>query len=392
MPRALCQDAVSLARALEFNDTLATLNFTHNPIGEVGTAALAQVIKFNTTIREVSLANTVLNSQACALLSDALIMNRTLESLNLEKNRIAAQGARFLADALGANETLRSLWLDGNQIEDAGAKAIAAALAEEGGSRLERLSLANTGVTESGAEALGDALVGNLWLRRLTMAKIDLAPQVLLGRVQEGEESAAASKGLQTIDLSGQALSATLDYPIVCRLAARNPRLARLRLSRAGLCGVTSGGRGRRSLAGLRSLALTLKAAPPRLVVLDIGHNFIDDSAIEVIAAGLEENQVLTNLILQGNGIGDKGMTILAAALPSSIVELDLSNNPAVGEKGGKAIALFLLDFVRSANLRRLDVTMCNLGDEGLVSLAEGVGAAKGLEWLGVARNLNDPG
>lgn len=85
-------------------------------------------------------------------------------------------------------------------------------------------------------------------------------------------------------------------------------------------------------------------------------------------------------------------MTILAAALPSSIVELDLSNNPAVGEKGGKAIALFLLDFVRSANLRRLDVTMCNLGDEGLVSLAEGVGAAKGLEWLGVARNLNDPG
>lgn len=31
------QDAVSLARALEFNDTLATLNFTHNPIGEVRT-------------------------------------------------------------------------------------------------------------------------------------------------------------------------------------------------------------------------------------------------------------------------------------------------------------------------------------------------------------------
>lgn len=30
------QDAVVLARALEFNDTLATLTFTHNPIGEVG--------------------------------------------------------------------------------------------------------------------------------------------------------------------------------------------------------------------------------------------------------------------------------------------------------------------------------------------------------------------
>lgn len=83
---------------------------------------------------------------------------------------------------------------------------------------------------------------------------------------------------------------------------------------------------------------------------------------------------------------------MLAAALPPSIVELDLSNNPAVGPKGGKAIALFLLDFVRSANLRRLDVSMCNLRDEGLTSLAAGVGACKGLEWLGVARNLNDPG
>eukprot|EP00752_Nemacystus_decipiens_P009822 g8764.t2 len=385
-------DAVSLARALEFNDTLATLNFTHNPIGEVGTAALAEMIKFNTTIREVSLANTVLNSQACALLADALIMNRTLESLNLEKNRIAAQGAQFLATALGDNETLRSLWLDGNQIGDAGAQSIAAALAVEGGSRLERLSLANTGITDTGAAALGDALVGNVWLKRLVMAKLELAPQVLQGRGEGGEGAAATSKGLQTIDLSGQALSATLDYPIVCRLIAGNPRLARLRLSRAGLCGVTSGGRGRRSLVGLHSLALTLKAAPPRLVVLDIGLNFVDDEAMEVVSRGLEKNRVLTTLVLQGNGISEKGMTFLAASLPSSIVDLDLSNNPAVGERGGKALARFLLDFVRSANLRRLDVSMCNLRDDGLASLAEGVEAAKGLEWLNIARNLNDPG
>lgn len=53
------------------------------------------------------------------------------------------------------------------------------------------------------------------------------------------------------------------------------------------------------------------QAAPPRLVVLDIGHNFIDDSAIEVIATGLEENRVLTNLILQGNGIGEKVSTVV---------------------------------------------------------------------------------
>ena len=87
-----------------------------------------------------------------------------------------------------------------------------------------------------------------------------------------------------------------------------------------------------------------------------------------------------------------QGVSILAASLPSSIVDLDMSNNPAVGPRAGIAIGRFLVDFVRSANLRRLDVSMCNLGDEGLVGLAEGVEAAKGLDWLGVARNLNGPG
>ena len=50
----------------------------------------------------------------------------------------------------------------------------------------------------------------------------------------------------------------------------------------------------------------SIQAAPPRLVVLDIGLNFVDDEAMEVVARGLEKNRVLTTLVLQGNGIGEK--------------------------------------------------------------------------------------
>ncbi|CAN0065691.1 unnamed protein product, partial [Sphacelaria rigidula] len=279
---------------------------------QVGTAALAEVIKFNTTLRDVSLANTVLNPQGCALLADALFMNRNLVSLNLEKNRIGAAGAKFLAAALSANQSLRHLSLDGNDVGDEGAISLAGALSPEGGSRLERISLANTGITEVGAAVFGDALVGNLWLQKLVVNKQELQPQILQG-MEAGDGSGAgagdgvssSSRGLQTIDLSGQALSATLDYPIVCRLAAKNPRLARLRLSRAGLCGVTAAGRGRRSLVGPRSLAVTLKGAPPRLVVLDLSRSFVDDVGVQAICrGGLEHNRVLTNLILSGNSIG----------------------------------------------------------------------------------------
>lgn len=38
------QDAVFLARSLEFNDTLATLNFTHNPIGEVSKGVRDEIL------------------------------------------------------------------------------------------------------------------------------------------------------------------------------------------------------------------------------------------------------------------------------------------------------------------------------------------------------------
>lgn len=110
----------------------------------------------------------------------------------------------------------------------------------------------------------------------------------------------------KTIDFSGKSLSATLDYPVICRLTAKNARLARLRLSCAGLCGVGWGGRGRRSTVGPISIALTLEANPPRLVVLDVSRSFVDDAAVEAMAAGLEKNHVLTTLALQGNNIGEQ--------------------------------------------------------------------------------------
>lgn len=83
-----------------------------------------------------------------------------------------------------------------------------------------------------------------------------------------------------------------------------------------------------------------------------------------------------------------QGAIVLSSCLPSSLVDLDLSDNPALGKRGGGAIARFLLDFVRSVNLRRLDMSRCGLGDEGLTSLAEGLMSAPGLEWLGLAGNL----
>ena len=114
------------------------------------------------------------------------------------------------------------------------------------------------------------------------------------------------------MDVSGELLSATLDYPIICRLLKENPRLARLKLARAGLGGVTSGGRGQRSISGLKALSLTLEASPPRLVVLDVSNSFLDDGAAVELASALSRNSILKNLVLRGNRIGAKVKGMLA--------------------------------------------------------------------------------
>ena len=204
----------------------------HNP-WQVGTAALAEVIKFNAGLREVSLANTLLNPQGCALLADALIMNRSLARLNLEKNRVGATGAQYLANALRANQGLRALFLDGNHIGDAGAIAISTALAADVGSKLEILSLSNTGITEEGAKALGDALEGNLCLKKLIMAKVELLPQVLQGREEAQGEARASSKGLQVPYAYRRKYLTKLSVPevstIISRITARRLSMSNIR-------------------------------------------------------------------------------------------------------------------------------------------------------------------
>ncbi|CAM9501960.1 unnamed protein product, partial [Discosporangium mesarthrocarpum] len=349
------EDAVFLAKALEFNETLTSLSFEHNPIGEVGTAALAETIKFNTTIEFFSLANTVLNPKGCALLADALVMNHTLTTLNLESNRCGPEGARYLAEALRMNSALRHLSLDLNEVGDVGAAALADALAgTRAGGGLEVLTLTHNGLTGVGAAALGDALAGNTSLRKLTLARQELAVQVL-----RGEEQGVVA-GLQTIDFSRQPLSHYLDYPVIARLVARNSWVARLRLCQAGLCGLNPDGRGRRGLEGSEGLAWALRAGPQRLTVLDIGHSFVDDASAEVLALGLRENRTLTLLSLRGNGLGPQGVLSLALSMPPSLMDLDLADNPWVGSAPPSGKAMTLL--VRTGSLKRLDVSRCGLG------------------------------
>ncbi|KAG5192367.1 hypothetical protein JKP88DRAFT_293618 [Tribonema minus] len=395
-------DAMILAKALEFNISLRHLSFEHNPLGYVGVAALAEAVKLNTSVTAFSLADTLLNASGAALIASALYTNATLTSLHMESNRVGAEGARHLAHALAVNQSLRVLDIEGNGIGDAGAFYLAPALAAN--TALTRLNLRHNGIGADGAAALGEALGANTTLQSLALARLELSLPLLRGAAAS---AAAASSGIgagvappaaaAVLSLSNSPLSAELDYPVIMPLVARNAAVTRLALAGAGLCGIAPDGRGRRALTGARALACAL-AAHGAVTALDLRRNFIDDAAVAVLAEGARALPALTALNLSSNDIRAAGAAALCAALSPALTDLNLANNPALGAGGAAAIGALLLGGGGSGgsgggssggggSVATLNLSNCGLGSEGVAALARGVGGSAALEVLNLEHN-----
>ena len=82
--------AIAIAKALETNSKLSTLDIGYNSIGSIGATAIANALKTNTT----------------------------LSTLVLSKNRIGDDGTEAIAEALEINKILTEIKLDGNLIYD----------------------------------------------------------------------------------------------------------------------------------------------------------------------------------------------------------------------------------------------------------------------------------
>lgn len=149
------QGATLLAEALEVNKALTSLNLGNNSLGAdsmilVGPSipgrksqfysslndvkgfavALAKALQENRTLASLNLENNYIKDESIEVLAEALAVNGTLTSLNLERNEIGNVGAIALADALKVNRVLMSLNLEGNKIGSIGVVMLAASRVE----------------------------------------------------------------------------------------------------------------------------------------------------------------------------------------------------------------------------------------------------------------------
>jgi Leucine-rich repeat (LRR) protein len=420
------EDTVVLAKGLEFNSSLRTLNFEHNSIATLGVSALTESFKFSRSLERLSLASTALNATAAAAVAAALSMNLSLKHLSLEGNHlIGAEGARALAEALKVNAVLASLDLRGCSVGDSGAEYIAGALAVNGA--LEKLNLASNDLTFVGADRVGCALVARNGDLASSLRELVMNREVLLAPFFRGE---SAGEGTTAVDLSQRALSAELDYPVImrllsCRLGppAHQP-LTKLLLSGSGLCGIMADGRGQRTSHGVTSLCTLLRtteSVQESLLEMDLSKNFLQDSvssasacvrvrphlthsalpppasqSLLLLAGALRSMRGLTRLRLAGNDAGPASFPHVLDALGSScsaLTELDISSNPRVGPRIGASLGSLLGASKLSPTIKVLRASGCGLGPMGVTALSGGVRNALRLESLELHDNgMQDEG
>ncbi|OQR98298.1 hypothetical protein ACHHYP_08760 [Achlya hypogyna] len=139
-------------RALHTNTSVHLLDLSHNLLGSHE--------------RRRKDASVLVGGEAIGAM---LRVNRTLRSLDLSWNTLRLRGASALGQSLAANSSLLELLLAYNAIGEVGAAALGVALGSNGGSKLERVDIADNNVSAQAALVLSQTILANERLTHLTL-------------------------------------------------------------------------------------------------------------------------------------------------------------------------------------------------------------------------------
>ena len=167
--------AVNIAKAIQMNTTLQTLDMSHNQISKLylptntiigeGAKVVAEAIQVNTTLETLDLSFNRLSDDGASFISDIL---KSLQQLNMSRNDISNKGAKVIAEANRLNTTLEKLDLSFNKLSDDGASFISDGLKTN--MSLQELKMSKNNITSEGAKMIAEALQLNTTLKQLDLS------------------------------------------------------------------------------------------------------------------------------------------------------------------------------------------------------------------------------
>lgn len=206
----------------------------------------------------------------------SLAVQQQLTTLDLSNNRIGLNGAKGLADVLSEPTCqIATLSLAGNRLGDAASIALAGALLCSRG--LTNVNLRDCAIRDAGACSLSDYF--------------------------------AINQRIETLDLSWNHIRSRGGVALANCLS-QNPALTDFDLSWNGIGQLVDGMR----QPGAEEIGGAI-AANTNLLRLDLSHNRIEVPGAFVIADGMDRNKTITQLVMDGNPIGQAGGRELLRAI-----------------------------------------------------------------------------
>eukprot|EP00116_Pleurobrachia_bachei_P005133 sb/3465395/ len=274
-------DAIAIARELSEDFIISDLNLSFNNIENTGAIALGKSLQDNKFLESLDLSMCDIDVKGVEAICTGLQMNDNLKRLNLKGNKFGRQGGILLSATLQVNSTLRDL------------------------------NIADTDQTNESLIALTTVLHHNT-----TIKKLDVSNPLL---VSEQEET-------------------TVHFSKMLRV---NYGLTELRLCKHGIMDF-----------GASQLADAL-CDNNSLLFLDLGCNKISEDGARALAGLIRQNTPLKKLSLTSNRIGDNGVVAISEAVATNNCNLTtlMVNNNGITEKGLCAVAAAL----------RLNITLSNV-------------------------------
>ena len=389
--------AITLAEAIQVNNTLQKISISSNSISDDGAVAIGNSIKFNTSLQELNISHNTITNYGIKVLAKGIEINSTLHNIDVSKNHISIEGLLCFMEAVKNNCTLQVVNITHNNVTRSGFVSIKQCIENlqhpiqiyaswnEIVTRNEELLVTSKICTFQESEniieeewsfkdydhdhivtCLSECLKEDDMLLELNMSK----NWIIRGRENKIIEAIAINKTLLKLDAS---LTKMQDESYISDCLKINKSLKELNMSKNE---ITSN--------GVKEIATAIRVNTI-LEKLNLSCNEISDDGVNFISDGLKNNNSLKEVNISRNKITSEGAQYIADAIQinTTLVKLDLSCN-ALSDDGATAIS-DSLQF--NISLQELNISKNEITSEGVKKMAQVIQVNTTLKHLDLSIN-----
>ncbi|XP_041960837.1 protein NLRC5-like isoform X13 [Alosa sapidissima] len=311
-----------VATVLQSPNSLIELDLSHNDLGDSGVQLLFKGLSSHCKLQTLRFAGCILTDKSCEIMASVLQSPNSLIELDLSHNDLGDLGVQLLFNGLSSPYcALQTLRFAGCKLTDQSCEIVTSVLQSVNSAQLQQLDLSHNDLGDSGVQPLSKGLSSpycNLQTLRLSECTLSEKSCGIVATVLQSPNS-LIELDLSHNDLrdSGVQLLSTGLYSSHCKLQAL--RLAECKLSEKSC-----------------EIVATALQSPNSLIKLDLSYNDLRDSGVQLLMNELSSSHYrLQTVRFAGCKLSEKSCGIVATVLksPNSLIELDLSHND-LGDSG----------------------------------------------------------